>query len=448
MREKFDLIVIGSGPGGARAAVQASKIGKRVAMVERGKPGGSCVFSGTIPSKSLREAALAGEGSRFAEAMARTKKVVKAESAVVPRQLLRNGVTLFSGTGGFTGPHELTIRSGKKTTVIEGSHFVLATGTRPNRPAEFQFGHARVFDSDTILGLKRRPKKIVIFGAGVIGCEYASIFAHLGCEVMLVDRRKELLRSVDEEVIRALKAEFAHRGVGLYLGAELNLENFAKGSTNLKFKLGKKVFSADAALVCMGRLANTESLNLDLLGIARDERGNIKVNPVTYQTSTPHVSAVGDVIGPPALASASAEQGRLAACHIFGLPAAEFPKSFPTGIYTIPEISSVGAHEGELQEKKIPYVVGRALYQELARGLIAQEENGFVKLLVHRDTKKLLGIHAIGAGATEIIHIGQLVFALDASVEFLVANVFNYPTLAEAYKVAALNAVNQMQTSS
>lgn len=443
--EKFDLIVIGSGPGGARAAVQAAKIGKRVAIVEKGHAGGSCVFTGTIPSKSLREAALAGEGSRLAAVVARMQKVVKAESAVVKKQLLRNQVVYFTGEASFLSKNEISVRKGSSRTTLRADHFVIATGTRPNRPAEFSFHHPAVFDSDDILRIKKLPKKIVIFGAGVIGCEYASIFAHLGSKVLLVDRRKELLRSIDEELILILKAEFARRGVGLYLGADLDLKNFgAPGSANLKFKVNKKAFTADAALVCMGRVANSEALQGDVIGLGKDTRGNIIANPLTFQSSVPNVYAVGDVIGPPALASASAEQGRLAACRIFGLPAAEFPKSFPTGIYTIPEISAVGAHEGELKEKNIPYVVGRAFYRELARGLIAQEENGLVKLLVHRETKKLLGIHAIGAGATEIIHIGQIVFALDATVDFLVANVFNYPTLAEAYKVAALNAMNQL----
>ncbi|MGZ3712517.1 MAG: FAD-dependent oxidoreductase, partial [Bdellovibrionota bacterium] len=274
---------------------------------------------------------------------------------------------------------------------------------------------------------------------------YASIFDHLGSKVFLIDRRQELLRSIDAEIVSALEAEFSARGVELFLGAEIIPEkNLLQGSAKLSFRVNGKRLPVDAALVCMGRLPNTEKLNLPAGGVTLDARGNISVDPVTYQTATKNIYAVGDVIGPPALAAASGEQGRLAACRIFGLPCAEFPRSFPTGIYTIPEISCVGAHETELREKGIPYVVGHAYYRELARGLIIGEENGFVKLLVHSETKKLLGIHAIGAGATELIHIGQIVFALNASVEFLVANVFNYPTLAEAYKVAALNAMNKL----
>lgn len=446
MKQKFDLVVIGSGPGGARAAVQAAKIGKRVAVVEAGKAGGSCVHTGTIPSKSLREAALRGLESGMAQALLQMRAVIRDEAKVIRKQLERNGVEFFSGLASFEDPHTISVGGSER---ISGDFFVIATGTRPNRPADFPFRHPCVFDSDAILAIKKRPRTIAVFGAGVIGCEYASIFAHLGSEVHLIDRRQELLRSVDHELISALQAEFSTRGVSLSLGAAIEVEKkFAKGSTKLKFRVNGKAMTADAALVCLGRLPNTEKLNLAVAGVTLDPRGNIVVDPVTYQTAASHIYAVGDVIGPPALAAASAEQGRLASCRIFGLPAAEFPRSFPTGIYTIPEISSVGAHETELREKNIPYVVGHAYYRELARGLIMGEENGFVKLLVHRETKKLLGIHAIGAGATELIHIGQIVFALNATVEFLVGNVFNYPTLAEAYKVAALNAVNKLQTSS
>ncbi|MGE3262237.1 MAG: Si-specific NAD(P)(+) transhydrogenase [Bacteriovoracia bacterium] len=449
MTQKFDLVVIGSGPGGARAAVQAAKIGKRVALVEAGRPGGSCVHTGTIPSKSLREAALAGLGSELSPALLRMRAVIQGEAKVIKQQLLRNHVEFFHGIASFVDAHTISIGSGSKKTQISGEHFVIATGTRPNRPADFAFRHPGVFDSDGILGIKRRPKRIAVFGAGVIGCEYASIFAQLGSKVYLIDRRKELLRSIDQELVSALQAEFATRGIELQLGAEIISEKkIAKGSTKLKFQVNGKVLPVDAALVCLGRLPNTEKLNLSAAGVTLDAKGNISVDPITYQTAAKHIYAVGDVIGPPALAAASAEQGRLAACRMFGLPCAEFPRSFPTGIYTIPEISCVGSHEGELREKNIPYVVGHAYYRELARGLIMGEENGFVKLLVHRDTKKLLGIHAIGAGATELIHIGQIVFALNASVEFLVANVFNYPTLAEAYKVAALNAMNKLKASS
>jgi NAD(P) transhydrogenase len=445
MSEKFDLVVIGSGPGGARAAVQAAKIGKRVAVIEGTRAGGSCVHTGTIPSKSLREAALAGLRSELAPAMLRMRSVIQNEAKVIKQQLKRNHVEFFQGFASFLDPHTISIGTGSKKTQISGDHFVIATGTRPNRPAEFPFKHAGVFDSDGILALKKRPKRIAVFGAGVIGCEYASIFAHLGSKVFLIDRRAELLRSVDQELVSALEAEFAARGVELFLEAEIDVTKcFAKGSTKLVFKVNGKNLPVDAALVCLGRLPNTEKLNLPAAGVTLDAKGNISVDPVTYQTATKHIYAVGDVIGPPALAAASGEQGRLAACRIFGLPCAEFPRSFPTGIYTIPEISCVGAHETELREKGIPYVVGHAYYRELARGLIMGEENGFVKLLVHRESKKLLGIHAIGAQATELIHIGQIVFALNASVEFLVANVFNYPTLAEAYKVAALNAMNKL----
>jgi NAD(P) transhydrogenase len=276
----------------------------------------------------------------------------------------------------------------------------------------------------------------------VIGCEYASIFARLGSRVTIVDRRTELLRNVDHEVVAALRDAFAQNGIGLGLGATIG--PITRGHGSLHVALNGKDENFDAVLVCMGRQPNTQDLGLERAGVQVNERGYIAVDASSFRTSQSHIYAVGDVIGPPALAAASAEQGRIAACRIAGISCEEFPPSFPYGIYTLPEISLVGALETELREKCIPYLVGRAPFAELARGLIAGEQ-GFLKLLVHRENHKLLGVHAIGQGACEFIHIGQLILALGTSIEFLVTNVFNYPTFAEAYKAAAHNALNQIR---
>ncbi len=445
---EYDLAVIGSGPGGMRAAVQAAKIGKTVIVVDRNGPGGGCAFFGTVPSKSLREAALhPGRRDNFRSSLKRMQQVIQEESRVILHQLERNGIRFLRGSARFVGPHSLEISAGEHK--VHAKHFVIATGTSPRRPPEFHSGlGGPVYDSDSILGLKSLPKRLLVLGAGVIGCEYASIFAELGAKVTLADRRMELLRGVDHEAVAALQARFESAGISIALGSELGALQAAKtkgSSAKLEIKIGNQTWTGEAALVCLGRQANTASLGLESIGVLLDDRGQIKVDPETYQTNLPHICAVGDVIGPPALAAASAEQGRIASSRLFGLETEGFPASFPSGIYTIPEISSVGRLEPELKEKSIPYVVGRAFYRELARGLIMGENEGFVKLLVHKDTRRILGVHAFGTGASELIHIGQVAQALEAPVEFLVGNVFNYPTFAEAYKVAALNALNQLR---
>lgn len=444
---QFDLAVIGSGPGGMRAAVQAAKVGKRVAIVDRNAAGGGCVFFGTVPSKSLREAALLPGKAPFAEAAARMHSVIDAESKVVAHQLERNGVIFVRGTANFVSPTELLVSTQKGKVSLTAHQFVIATGTNPIQRPEYSAELGPVYDSDTILALKSMPKKLLIIGAGVIGCEYASIFSELGSHVTLIDRRLELLRNVDFEIVKALQEHFTERGIELHLGAEPGpLHKPASGSAALELALGAgKSWSGDAVLVCLGRQANTRGLGLENAGIEMDARGQIKVDPETYRTSQPNICAVGDVIGPPALAAASAEQGRIAVSRLYDIPTESFPAAFPAGIYTIPEISCYGQLETELREKHVPYVVGRAFFRELARGLITGEKNGFIKLIVHRETKMILGVHVFGMGASELIHIGQLAHALHAPVEFLVQNVFNYPTFAEAYKVAALNALNQLR---
>lgn len=443
MQKRYDLVVIGSGPGGLKAAIQAAKIGKSVAIIEKHKAGGSSVHTGTIPSKSLREAALGSRAkSEFSLSVSRMKAIVKAEAKVVADQLSRNGVDFFEAHAAFTGTNEISLDGGKK---IQGEFFVVAPGTKPIRSTEFPFRKKNVHDSDSVLGLKTLPKSMLIVGAGVIGCEYASIYARLGSKVTLVDRRKELLRLVDHEIIESLQREFLAAGVELAMGCDFGPINAAKGSAKLEVKVNGAKRSFETVLVCMGREPNTKGMGLELAGVTLDERGYIVVDRQNYQTSTPNIFAVGDVIGAPGLAASSAEQGRIAACRIFKEPCPDFPASFPFGIYTIPEISSVGMIERELRDKNIPYVVGRASFKELARGLIVGDKNGFVKILVNPENRHILGVHAIGMSASELVHIGQAVLALKAPVDFLVDNVFNYPTFGEAYKVAALHVVNQLK---
>lgn len=438
---EFDLVVIGSGPGGTRAAIQAAKLGKRVAIVEKEKAGGSCVHTGTIPSKSLREAAMADAKPAFHPAMDRMRSSVQIEASVVKQQLDRNGVVFISGTARFTDSHSIEVAG----QAYRAQHFVIATGTRPVRSSEFQFGPDGVRDSDSILNLKRKPRTLLVLGAGVIGCEYASIFARLGTKVTLAERRHELLKAVDEGVIEALRMSFAETGVEILMGASVGPITRVGGETpGLQTELNGAPRTFDEVLVCMGRQPNTDELNLGAVGITTDARGFIAVNRASYQTNIPHIYAVGDVIGPPALAAASAEQGRIAACHVYGLGCPAFPESFPYGIYTIPEISWAGATEAELKEKQIAYVAGTAPFSEIARGIISGNRGGFIKLLVQPASRRLLGVHVIGHGATELVHIGQVALALGAPIDFFLENVFNYPTFAEAYKVAALNATNQL----
>lgn len=439
MAKHYDLIVIGSGPGGIRGAIQAAKLGKKVLLIEKDNLGGASVHTGTIPSKSLREAALSPVNESFLHAMGRMQKVVKAEAKLLSDQIKSNGIETVKGLGAFVDAH--TISCGKEN--FSADFILIATGARPIRHEEFPW--PLVLDSDTLLKLKKLPKELLILGAGVIGCEYASIFAKLGSKVTLADRRKELLRTVDQEIVDCLRAEFKAQKIQLLMGCDYSKVR-RLGSAKLEVMLGKKKKKFDAVLVCMGRTPNVESLNLQAVDLAKDERGNIKVNE-NYQSTVPHIYAVGDVVGPPGLAASSAEQGRIAASRIFVSPCAPFPRSFPYGIYTIPEISSVGMQEFELKEKNVPYVVGKADFSEVARGLIVNE-SGFIKILVHKETRKILGVHAIGSGATELIHIGQAIFALQAPIDYLVDNVFNYPTFAEAYKVAALNAVNKILSKS
>lgn len=440
MSNTFDLVVIGSGPGGFKAAIQAAKLGKKVALVESGSLGGNCVVTGTIPSKSLREAALT-PGKQFAQSMEHMRSVVSAETKVITNQLERNKVQLFSGAAEFVDSK--TLKISPSGVILHSDKILIATGSSPHRPEEFPFDHKRVLDSDSLLSLQELPKRLLVVGAGVIGCEYASIFAHLGSQVTILDRRKELLRCVDDEVMQGLAQEFQQMKMDLLLGATFDQLKSNGDSVSVNIEGQSRVF--DYALICMGRVPNSISLKVKELGVKMDGRNFIQVDRENFQSSVPGIFAVGDVIGPPSLAASSAEQGRIASAKMFGHPVMNQSESMPYGIYTIPEISNLGALESDLKQKNIPYVAGRAYFRELARGLIVGDRSGFVKLLVHKETRKLLGVHIIGHGACDLIHIGQTVLALEAPIDFIVNNTFNYPTFAEAYKVAALDCVNRLK---
>ena len=434
--------MIGSGPAGQRAAVQAAKLKKKVLIVERENWGGACTHKGTIPSKTLKEAALLNEArldNAWEKILFKKDRVLKNECEIIARQLDRNDVIRVQGQAAFTGPNTVEV-AGK---IYEGQKFLIAVGTRPSRGGDLPWALADLYDSDSLLDMKESPQSLLVIGAGVIGCEYASIFARLGVPVTLIDRRKELLRSVDQEIVERLQMHFSEMNIELSMGAEFSGMRASSGVRGIEIEINGAQRSYSTALVCMGREGNVDKLGLESIGVKFSNRGIVEVNEY-YQTNLPHIYAAGDVIGAPALAASSSEQGRLAARHAFGVETAPFSKLFPYGIYTIPEISSVGLQESELIKANTSYVVGRARYSELARGQILGDEHGLLKLLVSKETHRILGVHILGTGATELIHIGQTAMHFDATVEFFVSNIFNYPTLAEAYKVAALNAQNQL----
>ena len=458
----YDLVVIGSGPGGQKAAIAAAKLERRVAVVERPEMlGGVCVNTGTIPSKTLREAILYltgvdqreiyGQAYRVkdditvADLTARTRHVVSRESDVVRSQLARNRVTILPGLAYFVGPHSVEIDDlGGRTSKVTADKVVVATGTKPARPSSVAFDDKTIIDSDGIINLEKVPRSMVVVGAGVIGMEYASMFAALGTKVTVVEKRMRMLEFCDEEVVEALKYHLRDLAVTFRFGETVaSVESHSDGAITM-LGSGKKI-PADTVLYSAGRQGMTDGLNLTAAGLAADERGRIKVDEF-FRTKVEHIYAVGDVIGFPALAATSMEQGRLAANHAFGeaVSSNEIPQ--PIGIYSIPEISFVGKTEEELTEAGVPYEVGISRYRELARGQILGDSHGMLKLLVSLDDRTLLGVHVLGTGATELVHIGQVAMGARATVDYLVGTVFNYPTLAEAYKVAALDAQNRLQT--
>ena len=456
---QFDLFVLGTGPAGQRAAVQAAKLGKQVGICEKRETvGGVCINTGTIPSKTFREAILylsgiaqrriygasytVKENITIEDLLFRCQQVIAREIEVVRAQMKRNGIALVAGTASFTGPHRLTVTGHSGVTEVEAEKIVIATGTKPAPPPVPVDGET-VIDSDGILTLNFLPKTLTVVGAGVIGVEYASMFAALGIEVTLVDKRPRLLDFVDAEIAEALSFFMRKLNCTFRLGeevADVAIEKPHRAVASLKS--GKKIAS-DLLLYSVGRTGATADLNLAAAGLEADERGRLKVNE-NYQTAVPHIYAAGDVIGFPSLASTSLEQGRFAACHAFGATCVSMPHLFPFGIYSIPEISMVGKNEEELTRDAVPYEVGVAQYREIARGAIVGDDVGVLKILFHRETRKVLGVHIIGTSATELVHIGQAVLAFGGTIDYLVQTVFNYPTFAECYKVAALDGYNKV----
>jgi NAD(P) transhydrogenase len=458
----FDLLCLGSGPAGQRAAVQAAKAGKRAAIVEKlPRVGGVCVDTGTIPSKTLREAVLfyagvadrdkgAGpvrlEGRPGAEhLLARVTEVVQRECEVVEAQLRRNDVVVFRGEGSFVDPHTVGIDGSSGPRSVTAANIVIAVGTRPATPPGAPVDDEIVVTSDRIRYLTRLPSAMTVVGAGVIGMEFASMFAALGVAVTVVEQRPRPLEFLDHEITDELIHQMRKRNVTFRLGETVERIDIAPGPparAALCLASGKRLV-AGLVLYSAGRQGATDRLHLDAAGLEADARGRITVDG-QFRTRVAHIFAVGDVIGYPSLAATSSEQGRLAACHALGLPAKPMADHFPIGIYSIPEISMVGAPEHELTARQVPYEVGVARYREIARGQILGDDSGLFKMLFHRDDRRLLGAHAIGAGATELIHVGQAVLGLGGGLDYFLETVFNYPTLAECYKVAALNAANKL----
>ncbi|WP_211214830.1 Si-specific NAD(P)(+) transhydrogenase [Deinococcus aquatilis] len=463
----YDLLVIGSGPGGQRAAIQAAKLGKKVAVVERKSVvGGVCINTGTIPSKTFREAImhLSGYNQRglygssysvkdditVQDLLLRTSSVMAHELDVVRHQLHRNRIETINAEASFMGPNTVRLRDvrgqGDAWRDVTARTIVIAVGTRAARDRNIPFDGKRIIISDDILDLQNLPRTVTVIGGGVIGCEYASMFAALGVRVTLIDKRPRLLEFVDFEITDVLAYQMRQNRMTLRLGEAVKSVEQVTDHLGQRVRVtlasGKEIVS-DMVLYSIGRVGATDKLNLDAAGLSADERGRIAVNE-HYQTAVPHIYAVGDVIGFPSLASVSMEQGRLATCHAFGVPTQSVPELFPYGIYTIPEISTVGKNEEELTAAGVPYEIGKAQYREIARGQIIGDEQGTLKLIFHLETRELLGVHIIGTGASELIHIGQAVMAFGGTVDYFVNTVFNYPTLAECYKTAAFDGINRL----
>jgi NAD(P) transhydrogenase len=462
----YDLLVIGSGPAGQRAAIQGAKLDKKVVIVERKAVLGGCsVNLGTIPSKTLREAALELCGYRSREfygasytvkqnitmqdLLFRTNRVIQHEIDVTRHQLMRNNVELVPATASFAGPDALRLDyvDGSTSRMVKAKKIVIAAGTETTRDPHIPFDGNKIFTSDDIFHLDRLPRTLAVVGAGVIGCEYASVFAALGVRVTLIDKRDRLLPFIDQEIADELCHHLRENRAALRLNESVNKLEIIDGNgrgerVKLHLDSGKTII-AEKALYSVGRTGATGQLNLASAGLVSDNRGRLAVDE-HYQTQIPGIYAVGDMIGFPALASTSMEQGRLAVCHAFGVRACSTPEHFPYGIYAVPEISMVGKNEEELTEAGVPYEVGKARYKEIARGQILGDVTGLLKLIFHAETRQLLGVHIIGEGAAELIHIGQAVLSFGGKIDYFVDTVFNYPTLAECYKVAAFDGINRL----
>jgi len=459
--DPVDLVVVGSGPSGRRAAIQAAKLGKSVVVVDRGRRlGGVSVHTGTIPSKTLRETVLNlsgwrergfyGRGYRvkqdisISDLVQRLHKTLDHEVEVLQHQFMRNGVRNVRAAACFAEPNKLAlVNDHGDTSSLSFENALISVGTRPHRPKEVPFDRKHVFDSDEMLEIERLPRTLTVVGGGVIGVEYATIFSALDVPVTLIEPRTSILDFIDREIVDDFIHQMRDRGMQIRLGTSAKAIEVKNGQAEVTLSDGRAVRS-EVVLYAAGRSGNVESLGLDAVGIEADNRGRIKVDPLTFQTTVPNIYAAGDVIGFPSLASTAMEQGRVAACHAFGVSLPPAPETFPYGIYAVPEISTVGQSEEEIRSSGTPFEVGVARFRETSRGHIMGVDSGFLKLIFDQDTRRLLGAHIVGEGATELIHIGQAVINLGGTVDFFVNNTFNYPTLAEAYKIAGLDAWNRM----
>ncbi len=457
--QSYDLIVIGSGPAGQRAAIQGAKAGKKVALVEKREVvGGACINTGTIPSKTMREAVVHLSGYAYRDIYGisyrvkdkitmqdlafRVQHVIKTEIDVIQAQLSRNNVEMMVGTARFLSPNTVQVENSRGVSDYRAENIIIATGTKPAVSEKVPINGHTIINSDQILDMPNVPKTLIVVGGGVIGVEYACMFAVLGVRVVIIEKRPRLLEFADQEIVEALSYHLRDSRVTMRLNEEVvSVEESAEGVVaNLE---SRKRIAGDALLYAVGRQGNVDELNLAAAGLEADKRGRINVD-ANYQTNVPHIYAVGDVIGFPSLASVSMEQGRIAAARAFNLNANSNPANYPYGIYTIPEISFIGKTEEQLTDEDVPYEVGVAFYRESARGQIRGDTTGRLKIIFHRETHELLGVHIIGDGAAELLHIGQAVFALKGTVDYFVETVFNYPTLAECYKAAAFNGLNKM----
>jgi len=458
---KYDLAIIGSGPSGQRAAVAASKLKKRVVVIEsRSVVGGVCVNTGTIPSKTMREAVLHLSGYNYrsiygmnyrvkekitmADLAFRVQAVIKTEVDVTEAQLSRNGIDVVHGIAHFNDPHTLRVEGPQGESTVEADRIIVAVGTKPAISDRVPINGRTIINSDQVLDLPALPRSLIVVGGGVIGVEYACMFAILGVRVTVIEKRPKLLEFADQEIIESLSYHLRDSRVTLRLGEEVeSVEELPDGTVVANLE-SKKRISGDALLYAVGRQGAVDDLNLPAAGLEADKRGRIPVDE-HYRTKVEHIFAVGDVVGFPALASVSMEQGRIAAARAFNdTVTTSNPGFYPYGIYTIPEISFIGKTEEQLTDEDVPYEVGMAYYRETARGQIRGDTTGRLKLIFHRDTRKVLGVHIIGEGAAELVHIGQAVMTLGGTVDYFVDTVFNYPTLAECYKVAAFNGLGRL----
>ena len=460
VKNHYDMLVIGSGPAGKRAVVQAAKLGKRAAVIERAdQVGGVSVHTGTIPSKTLRETALYLSGFRqrtFYGNSFRLKEDLCAEDLfkrvdmtrqyevqVMENQFYRNGANVIKGSASFIDDHTVEVTNCDNTEIYSADYILIATGTHPFRPDNIPFDGCNVVDSDEILNIKDIPRSLAVIGAGVIGIEYATIFAALDTQITVIDVKEKFLEFIDKEIVDELEHEMRSSGATFCLGDSVDdISVDEQGQVTTKLKSGRTVVT-DVVLFASGRSGTVEGLNLDKAGLTADSRGRINVND-NYQTDVPHIYAAGDIVGFPALAATSMEQGRHATCDAFDVVVDNKPRNFPYGIYSVPEVSMVGMTEQEVKSEGIAYEVGVARFGETSRGLISGRTEGMLKMIFGIDDGKLLGVHIIGEGATELIHIGQAIFTLEQGIDYFIETTFNYPTLAEAYKIAALNAWNRM----